>query len=107
MRALWSMLLVPAALTALSPQDNNSCSGTVKNQITGEPIKGASVTLIKAPDPTGRPPKPEFHTMLSGPGGEFSFTGLSKGQYSLQALKPGFVPAGIESDDGPGNMVMI
>ncbi len=45
--------------------------------------------------------------MLSGPGGEFSFTGLSKGQYSLQALKPGFVPAGIESDDGPGNMVMI
>jgi hypothetical protein len=91
MRAVWLIIITPVALMALSAQGDYSLSGTVRNSVTGEPIKGAMVTLSKIPGQTEGPVQPEVRTTLAGSNGEYSFTGLSKGQYFRQAQKPGFV----------------
>ena len=91
MRAVRLIALTPVALMALSAQGDNSLSGTVRNSVTGEPIKGAMISLSKVPEQTEGPAHPEVRTTIAGSSGEYSFTGLSKGQYFLQARKPGFV----------------
>jgi len=108
MRAVWLVLLTPIALIALSPQGDYSLSGTVRNSVTGEAIKGAAVTLFKTPDVSESPPgPPEARHTLAGPNGEYSFTGLTKDTYSLQAQKPGFLPASYQPDDSEGGVVTI
>ncbi len=55
--------------------------GTVVNAITGRPIPRA---LVKWNGPTGQ------MAVLSGPGGEFAFTGVSAGRTQFMVQKPGY-----------------
>jgi hypothetical protein len=97
MRALRLLVSIPVALMALSPQGDYSLSGVVRNSVTGEPVKGAVVTLFKMPDTFDRPPSQ--YSAVAGPNGEYSFTGLMTGNYSVSAQKPGFMAGSSEPDD--------
>src|SRR5580704_1237114 len=107
MRAVRLIALTPVALMALSAQGDNSLSGTVRNSVTGEPIKGAMISLSKVPEQTEGPFQPELRTAIAGSSGEYSFTGLSKGQYFLQARKPGFVVMPHPGEPDEDNTVSI
>ena len=50
MRTILLVALIPFALAGAPPQGDQSLVGTVKNSITGEPLKGAMVTLIQVLD---------------------------------------------------------
>lgn len=74
-----------------------SVHGTVRNAVSGEPVKNAVVVLEGIPTsdaPSGLPAgvveQPQSRAMLTGPAGEFQFQGLSKGQYGYAARKPGY-----------------
>jgi len=100
MRTIWWSILAPLALAALTPQGDYSLAGTVKNPITGEPIKGAVVVLTRVEYDQAiqpRPEPPDSRTTMAGSGGEYGFAGLTKGQYVLMAQKPGFVTGQYES----------
>ena len=119
-----TILLGLAATLAFAAQDSPgdySFSGTVVNSVTGAPVKGAEVTLValsnveagagspaKGAEVTavvltngeagaGAPPDrpgPMVAVFSTGAGGEYLFSGLAAGLYMLNAVKPGFVPAG-------------
>lgn len=80
-----------------------SINGTVRNAVTGEPVKNVLVSITKMPamgqlggPPAGLPEDPQLKGVLSGPGGEFRFEGLTAGPYVYQAERPGFARAGAE-----------
>lgn len=90
-------LLFPVALLAQIQTGDYSISGVVLNSHTGEPIKNAAVTLVQFPlqqHNIAGPIQPRFSpgikSVLCGVGGEFLFTGLAEGRYSLRPEKPGF-----------------
>lgn len=102
MRAVWLSILAPLALAASNAQGDYSVSGTVRNSMTGEPIRGAVVTLITAPDVRGEfIPDGGIRTTISGSSGEYSFSGLANDQYNVTAQKPGFIPANYPDGDAP------
>jgi Carboxypeptidase regulatory-like domain len=95
-------------LSAQNQKGDYSIRGTVVNSRTGEPVKGALVTLWKMPSPESIPESsrtPAGKTALAGIGGEFEFTGLSEGQYNLTPQKPGFAPHVVEG--GPESSPFI
>lgn len=64
-------------------QGELAISGVVVHAQSGNPIPNARVNLL-----------PGEHAVITGSGGEFSFTGLPPGSYDLTASKPGFTPVG-------------
>jgi|SRR5271157_4672089 len=96
MRMILFVLLAPLALLARDSPAGYTFGGTVVNSVTGEPVKGARVTLAEIPqidpatgmllNPRGAAPR----TAATGPGGEYLFAGLPAGQYRVDAQKPGF-----------------
>ena len=108
MRTILVVVLIPLALSHAFPQGSESLSGTVKNSVTGTPIKGAMVTLYRMPDNEADVDAAHFRplvkTVMAGANGEFSFSGLTKGNYAVRPLKPGFVPDSTDSDD-PANYI--
>lgn len=93
MRTVLLGLLMSFALIAQSAEGDYSLSGTVLNSVTGEPIKGALVTLIGYPQTDtarGRQGRPIAKTASTGAAGEYLFGGLSSGEYTVRAQKPGF-----------------
>ena len=76
-----------------------SINGTVRNDVTGEPVRSALVALLNMPAGAGpldeqSAEEPQTKTTLSGPGGEFHFEGLTEGLYAYVAHKPGFAQDG-------------
>src|ERR1700733_5562287 len=75
--------LVPSAFGQAQKSDY-PIHGTVRNTVTGEPVKNALVSLEWTPtDPSNSSPdresgKPQTKAMLSGSAGEFHFDGLSE-----------------------------
>jgi hypothetical protein len=102
------LLLVPSAF-GQSQKSDYSIHGTVRNTVTGEPVKNALVSLEGTPtDPSNSSPdresgKPQTKVMLSGTTGEFHFDGLSEGQYIYSVQKWGFT--GDEGFSSSGNFV--
>ncbi len=95
MRTLLLGLLMSFALIAQSAEGDYSLTGTVLNSVSGEPVKGALVTLIgysQIDAAKGRRGGSIAKTATSGVGGEYLFGGLSSGQYTVRAQKPGFAP---------------
>jgi Carboxypeptidase regulatory-like domain len=67
-----------------------SVSGTVVNGKTGEPIKGAQVTVTQ---PMGAPPagqKAQESVAMTLADGSFRISGLDEGSFFVGATKPGF-----------------
>ncbi|MGA2144077.1 MAG: carboxypeptidase-like regulatory domain-containing protein [Bryobacteraceae bacterium] len=108
MQARWlyavALTIAFAAAAGAQTEGTYSLSGSVLNSQTGEPVANALVTALRAPSPgeLERLQRPgatlpdaaqalNFKTAFTGPGGEFQFTGLTGGQYNLQAQKPGFM----------------
>ena len=111
------LLMRPAALGLLlvlsafgqAQKGAYSLNGIVRNSVTGEPVRSALVVLEAAPSRNqarsairGGAEKPQTKAALSGPGGEFHFEGLSEGQYSFVAQKPGFM-----GDENPWKSGML
>jgi hypothetical protein len=98
-------LLVPLTLGQAEKSDY-SVHGTVRNTVTGEPVKNALVSLEGTPsDPSNSSPdresgKPQTKAMLSGTAGEFHFDGLSEGQYIYSVQKRGFTSEGAFPSSG-------
>lgn len=85
------------ALSALGQgaKGDYSVSGTVRNTLTGEPVRNALVVLQLRPDLPG---EPQTKAILSGPGGEFTLTALPMGHYNCSVQKEGFAQDPIPND---------
>jgi hypothetical protein len=80
----------PAQLSYLGasskPADNTlSVTGMVVNSLTGEPVRGAVVSII-----TGQINGPTGSSTVSDTSGHFQFDGLAEGRAFISAIKPGF-----------------
>jgi hypothetical protein len=72
------------------PADNTlSITGTVVNSLTGEPVRGAVVSIISGPLAGQRNP-PTAAATLSDNSGHFQFDGLMEGRALINATKPEF-----------------
>lgn len=104
-RALFICVLCVCGLRAQAqttqPQHDDSRTALIVGQVTdagtGRPVGGVIVTLTSggalAPPavsigPVGSPPLPR---VMTGSDGQFAFRDLSKGSYSLTAMKPGHI----------------
>ena len=86
-------LLSPLYVLAQTTAGAYSISGSVLNSVTGEPVKGALVTAFSfSAGENIRIPRTSQNVTTAGPSGEYVFTGLVAGQYTLRAEKPGFIP---------------
>lgn len=96
MRALALGLLLVLSAFAQAQKGEYSVKGAVQNAVTGEPVRNALVRVMKVPsDAFGAGAvEPQEKAMLSGPGGEFRFEGLTEGLYAYVAHKPGFAQDG-------------
>jgi hypothetical protein len=84
MRWLVILYLLPPALLA---QDASlTLSGRVVDQVSGEPIRGATVTLNEA----AARMQPVSQTTLSDANGGFTFTALKPSRYMITAQKRGY-----------------
>jgi protocatechuate 3,4-dioxygenase beta subunit len=91
----------PASSSALA--GSYQINGTLVHSLTGEPLAGVTVVLSLAPNAEperqrvfntapryAAPRPPEIRPVVTTSDGEFGFTGLRAGKYSLAASKRGF-----------------
>ena len=84
-KLLRSLGLVTVLLSLVSCGGNDTLdiygiiSGKVTDVSTGEPLNAAQVTLI-----------PGANTIQTSENGEFSFSGLNEGQYTISVQKDGY-----------------
>jgi hypothetical protein len=84
--------------TNSKPADNTlSVAGTVINSLTGEPIRGAVVSIVTGQIPGPIPGQmlspiggPTGSSTLSDNSGHFQFEGLAEGRALISVMKPGF-----------------
>ncbi len=103
-RILFVILLYSAAFAQQLPQSGTSqntvhkpdpplashsptISGVVVNALSGQPVSGARVAIARANQVADRDITSSVNT---GPDGRFSFSGLSRGKYSLMAAARGY-----------------
>ena len=96
---VWAILLYfCVGLSAQPSAGNLSISGIVVNRLTGEPVKYAVVTAVRAMPVSivvANQDQDNLYTQVirratTGPAGEFQLIGLPAGKYTVQARKPGF-----------------
>jgi len=80
MNPLRIALFVMIALA--SPQTSTSIQGIVLKAVTGEPISGARVELIRTDGST-----PQSYSTVSAPDGTFTIVNARPGQYRLAAAR--------------------
>jgi protocatechuate 3,4-dioxygenase beta subunit len=71
-------------------EQGSSVEGTVKNDVTGEPLRKATVSFRlerSAANPVSVP-----QTVLTDDAGRFTLKGISSGSYTVMAAKVGFLP---------------
>ena len=83
-----------------------SVQGTVRNTVSGEPVRNAQVVLERVPSadlPTNPTVQefgaPQTKSTISGVGGEFHFDNLPAGRYNCLARRPDFM----QEDGSPQN----
>src|ERR1700728_2348411 len=89
------LILSILALPLLAQQEGQlSLGGMVINDKTGEPVHRALVRIVRlgawADAQKGVRPAPLTRSAFTDSGGEFHFSGLPSGQYSVTSQKPGF-----------------
>jgi len=95
MRTILLGLLASFSLLAQGAEGDYSIAGTVVNSVTGEPVKGALVTLNGPVQGHGgytiSAAGSRTRIVRAGGGGEYQFGGLPQGRYFIRAERPGFV----------------
>jgi protocatechuate 3,4-dioxygenase beta subunit len=114
-RAVFPILLLLGIISTAGAQNSqdaqnnqNKCSlqGTVLDSKTGQPIKGAEVTLrggwISGPGAWGSGPSgaPEPTSAVTDSDGHFSLDGLAAGHYRVVASRNGYLGSGARSFGG-------
>ncbi len=92
MNRIWIGILLAASAPG---QDTFHIAGTVVNSQTGQPVKGAVVTLrgrVQFEKGT-KPQGPNLREALTDAGGRFSVDGLPSGGFTVSAEKNGYVTA--------------
>ncbi len=77
-------------------QQGYRIAGILVNWVTGQPLAGASVAIAPTAQGTDREIS---KTVITGSDGRFSFTGLSRGKYSLMAAAHGYMLQYFERHD--------
>jgi hypothetical protein len=97
LRICRAVLGVFLALSARGQTQKYSIHGTVRNEVTREPVKNALVVLEEVPasDPSASSvaegaAQPQSRALFTDAAGAFHFEGLSKGQYTCIVRKPGY-----------------
>jgi len=89
--ARWTVLAVLFALQFQGPPQRDSRSGLIVGQVvdaaSNRPVAGAVVSPGGPPGPGGRPT-----AVLTGTDGRFVFRDMARGNYTVTAIKAGFVP---------------
>ncbi|HYP08041.1 MAG TPA: carboxypeptidase regulatory-like domain-containing protein [Bryobacteraceae bacterium] len=85
---LWTFLLAALACTAQEPAAG-SVRGSVRNSVTGEPLRKAEVTLRSVPANVDTRP----FAVETDASGQFHFPSVPTGSYLLTARRIGFLPA--------------
>jgi protocatechuate 3,4-dioxygenase beta subunit len=97
MHLLFLLLSLQATPSPKTANDAGSTvSGTVVNSLTGEPLRKANVTLMRAS--SGGPPRPGSDGQMAwsataDASGAFTFTQVEPGRYRISAERNGFVAA--------------
>jgi hypothetical protein len=91
MRRFVLLLLLPLLLDAQStpPEDLSQLSGRAVNAVTGEPVRRATIVLMRS---DARPAdRPLAYTTSSSAEGQYMMKDLEPGNYRLTADRTGFV----------------
>src|SRR6516225_7901372 len=80
---------VPAQPT--NPEDLCSVEGQVVNAVTGEPIRRASVLLMRSDPVPGDTGPPTFYSTQSNSSGQFAMKDIEPGKYRLTVNRNGYV----------------
>ena len=90
-------------------------SGMVVHALSGQPLAGVTVVLalnvdsdlprLTRPNSASRPP--EIHPVTTGSDGNFVFTGLKTGKYSLSASKRGFSQQAYEQHENFSTAIIV
>jgi 5-hydroxyisourate hydrolase-like protein (transthyretin family) len=95
----------PAAKAAASSsQQDLKISGIVVNSLTGQPLASARVAISRVTQGESRDINQSVST---GPDGRFSFSGLTRGKYSLMATARGFSVQFFEHHDPYATAVAV
>src|SRR5260370_13715523 len=68
-------------------------AGTVVSKADGHPLARARIFIRQARD------QQKFQSMVTSDGGQFEFSGLPAGKYSLEGTKRGYISAGYDQHD--------
>jgi hypothetical protein len=101
------LLVLPLVLAA---QDVASVSGQVINAVTGDPIRKAAVSLIRADSSiAGRQALASAYQAATDASGKFAITGVTAGKYRLLVSRSGFVSSeyGARSPRNPGTVLTV
>jgi hypothetical protein len=102
MRISALLFLLPAILAAqppanqpappaTKPEDLCALSGQVLNAVTGEPLRRASIVLMRADVTPGEAGLPLTYSTSSNANGQFSMKDIEPGKYRLNVTRNGFV----------------
>jgi hypothetical protein len=79
-----------AAAPETRPEDLCSLEGEVVNNITGEPLRKATLTLSPEMSPNAAAP-PTSYTTATDATGKFAMAGIEPGHYRFRVIRTGFV----------------
>ncbi len=81
----------PAPAPGVKPEDLASISGQVLNAVTGEPIRRASITVMRGDPAPGELGPPLSYSTSSDASGQFTMKDVEPGKYRMTAQRNGFV----------------
>jgi hypothetical protein len=88
------------------PEDLCTVEGQVINAVTGEPVRRASILLMRAEPVPGETGPPTTYSTQSSPGGHFAMKDIEPGKFRLTVNRNGHVtspPAFNYLASGPGS----
>ncbi|MBZ5580858.1 MAG: carboxypeptidase-like regulatory domain-containing protein [Acidobacteriia bacterium] len=92
------LMIACAAVAAGQPAPADLCSveGQVVNSLTGEPVRGASVMLVRTDFQSV--PRTNAYSASSNPSGHFALAGVLPGKYRLNFSRTGFAASAYYSE---------
>jgi hypothetical protein len=99
----------PPAAPSTKPEDLCVLSGQVLNGVTGEPLRRASIVLMRADPIPGDSGPPLTYSTSSNAGGQFAMKDIEPGKYRLNVSRSGFVQFvyGARSTMRPGTTLTL
>ena len=104
-RRAMSCLLLFAPLLLLSQPSPRTTGYTIAGRVSdaqsGAPLAGAEVAVAPVEH------RDSLSSVITAPAGEFAFTGLAPGKYSLQALRRGFLSEAYKGHEGYSTAIVV